>query len=254
MPTRPDPTRPDWRLLLDAAGTPLGRFLEREREHRRVAEALELDVGVERALPTLLDELRGWRVAADEPLGRALVEAGARPVRHAHVLTRDLRAEPASDARLAPDGLVLEPLERDPAELVDAYRSAYPPEHVDGAMRVDEDPRAELTDLVAGIATGRLLDCSGLAVDRGGVVRAAVIVTAAPGDPPFGGPWVAECFRDRHPRYAGAGRALLERALVRATRAGIPALGLAVTEGNRAQRLYAALGFRRVLTSISVDL
>jgi ribosomal protein S18 acetylase RimI-like enzyme len=33
-----------------------------------------------------------------------------------------------------------------------------------------------------------------------------------------------------------------------------PTLGLAVTEGNPAVRLYERLGFRRVLTSFSVQL
>ena len=50
--------------------------------------------------------------------------------------------------------------------------------------------------------------------------------------------------------YPGTGRALLERALARSH----AALGLAVTEGNRAARLYEALGFRRVLSTYSVDL
>jgi hypothetical protein len=36
--------------------------------------------------------------------------------------------------------------------------------------------------------------------------------------------------------------------------AGLPALSLAVTDGNPAMHLYDALGFERVLTSFSVDL
>jgi ribosomal protein S18 acetylase RimI-like enzyme len=61
-----------------------------------------------------------------------------------------------------------------------------------------------------------------------------------------------ELFRD--PAHPGTGRALLERALQRAAAAGLPALGLAVTDGNPAARLYEAVGFRRVLSSRSVDL
>ena len=47
---------------------------------------------------------------------------------------------------------------------------------------------------------------------------------------------------------------LVQRALAIATAAGHPALGLAVTEGNPARRLYDALGFRPVLSSYSVTL
>ena len=56
----------------------------------------------------------------------------------------------------------------------------------------------------------------------------------------------------RGPGGRGAGRALLKRALGLATRDGLPALGLAVTEGNPARRLYEELGFRPLLTSFTV--
>jgi GNAT superfamily N-acetyltransferase len=250
----PDPSRPGWRILVDAAGQPLARFIEAERDGRRVADLLELEASLERALPAIRTELRGWRVGASEDVGRALLAAGARPVRHAHVLSRDLRADPAAQARPAPPGLELRRADRPAPDLVAAYRSAFPPEHPDGAARVDEDPLEELDRILEHAVVGPVLDCSGIAVDREGSVRAAVIVTDPGGEPPFGGPWVAECFRDRDPRYAGAGRALLEHTLVRATRDRLPAIGLAVTHGNRAQLLYAALGFRRVFTAFSVDL
>jgi ribosomal protein S18 acetylase RimI-like enzyme len=68
--------------------------------------------------------------------------------------------------------------------------------------------------------------------------------------PPYGGPWVTQLFRG--PGGRGAGRALLMRALGIATADGLPALGLAVTHGNPAQRLYEELGFRLLLTSFSV--
>jgi GNAT superfamily N-acetyltransferase len=70
----------------------------------------------------------------------------------------------------------------------------------------------------------------------------------------FGGPWVAQLFRDPDPALAGLGRALLQCALSRATAAGLPALSLAVSEGNTAVRLYEALGFERVLSTFSIDL
>lgn len=254
MPARPDPSRPGWQVLVDASGTRLGSFIAAERGGRRVAELFELHVPVEAALDTILADLGGWRIGAGEPVGRALVAAGGRPYRHAHVLGRDLRTSPATRATPPPPGLRLVPADRPPEDLVDAYRDAFPPEHPDGAVRVDEDPLEELARILEGGVVGPLLACSGIAVDAEERVRAAVIITDSGGEPPFGGPWVAECFRDRDPRYAGAGRALLERTLVEATHAGLAAVGLAVTHGNRAHDLYRELGFRHVSTGYSVDL
>jgi ribosomal protein S18 acetylase RimI-like enzyme len=58
----------------------------------------------------------------------------------------------------------------------------------------------------------------------------------------------------RAPGHPGTGRALLARALRIAARDGLPGLGLAVTHGNPAARLYEDLGFRRILSGMSVDL
>ena len=99
---------------------------------------------------------------------------------------------------------------------------------------------------------GPLLAGCGVALDAAGGVAGACIVTGHPGDPPFGGPWVVFVFRA--PGHPGAGRALLVRALRIAARDGLPALGLAVTQANPATRLYEDLGFRRILSAMSVDL
>lgn len=54
----------------------------------------------------------------------------------------------------------------------------------------------------------------------------------------------------REPGARGAGKALLQRALVLSE----GSLGLAVTHGNPAERVYASLGFKRIFTAYSVDL
>jgi GNAT superfamily N-acetyltransferase len=254
VPAVQDPFRPGWQVLVDVAGTRLGSFIRGERDGRPSAELFELESAVEQAVPVVLADLRGWRIIAGEELGPALVAAGGRLFRHSHVLTRDLVAHPAADAGPAPPGLELAPANRPAADLVDAYRAAFPPEHPDGAARVDEDPLEEMRRIVEQQIAGPVLDCSGIAVDRHGNVRAAVIITDSGGTPPFGGPWVAECFRHPDAAYRGAGRALLERTLVAATRAGLPAIGLAVTHGNPAHELYLKLGFSLVFTAYSVDL
>lgn len=236
MPVVPDLARPGWRKLVDADGVPLARFWPEQRDGAAIADLLELEVPVERAVPVILAELRGMRVAGPEPLGRALVAAGGVPGRHAHVYSHYLRSRPA-----VPDGFGLGPVDRGAEALVDAYVAAHPPGHVDAGA----DGGAFLSRLLAG-AYGRVLDCSGLAVSDGRVVGAILVAEV---DGPFAGPWVMELFRA--PGAWGAGRALLARALALCEG---PALGLAVTHGNPAERLYVELGFTRVLTSFSVDL
>ena len=217
-----------------------------------MADLFELEPGisVERAVPRILADLRGRRVAGDERLGRALIAAGGVAARHAHAYSHDLRARP--EPVRPPAGLELVPADRPAADLVGAYAAAHPPDHVDFAAIAGEDSEAHIAGLLGG-RLGRPLDCSGLAVDAGGRVAGAVLIASTPGiEPPFGGPWVMELFR--HPRHPGAGRALLLRALALARADGLPALGLAVTHGNPAERLYVALGFRRVFTALWVDI
>jgi GNAT superfamily N-acetyltransferase len=236
MPLRPDPDRPGWLTLTDLHGTAVGAFLRGERDGRPLADLFERETTPEDAVPAILIELRGWRIAGDEALGEALIAAGGRSVRHAHVYTHDLEAIPGPG-----EG---EPLgERTVDDLVAAFAAAFGPDHPDGVR----DPRTSLLHAT----DGELLDASGVFV-RDGEVVAAVLIGRFEGEPPFGGPWVMELFRD--PAHPGTGRALLERALQRAAAAGLPALGLAVTDGNPAARLYEAVGFRRVLSSRSVDL
>ena len=247
---RTDPIHPGWTVLEDSAGRRLGRFIRSERR----AELFTLEADVEPAVNAVRSELAGWCVVAGEPFARVLLAGGGRLIRHSHLLSRDLRAQPATDAAPLPGDLGLAPADRPTADLVPAFKAAFPPEHVDGAARVGKDPHEELAYVLERGVAGPLLPCSRLAVDPGGVVHAAAIITGLEGAPPFGGPWIAECFRDREPRYAGAGRALLEHTLLQATRDGLATVGLAVTHGNRARELYAELGFREIFTALSVEL
>jgi GNAT superfamily N-acetyltransferase len=249
VPLREDPDHRGWTVLEDTAGTRLGRFIRAEQR----AELFIPEADVEPVADAIRGELAGWRVVTGETLGTVLLAGGGELVRHSHLLSRDLRADPATAARTLPAGLQLTPADRPTADLVPAFVAAFPADHVDGPGRV-QDPHAELAIVLEHGAAGPVLPCSRLAVDAAGAVRAAAIVTRLEGEPPFGGPWLAECFRDRDPRYAGAGRALLEHTLVQATRDGLTTLGLAVTHGNRARELYEELGFREIFTALSVDL
>ncbi|HEY7075458.1 MAG TPA: GNAT family N-acetyltransferase [Solirubrobacteraceae bacterium] len=255
MPIRTDPERPGWQLLLDAGGAPVARFELLVRDGRRVADLLTRcpGIGVERAAGAVLADLRGMLVCGDEELGRALVAAGGQPRRHAHVLSRDLRAAPPTAPGPPPAGLRIAPADRRASDLAAAFRAAYPRDHPDfRAYPYPEDPALELAPLLDGRQVGPLLAASALALDGAGRVVGAALVNRAPGVPPDAGPWLTQLFRA--PAHPGTGRALLEHALAALAGAGEEALGLAVTDGNPAERLYRALGFRRTFTAFNVQL
>ena len=260
MPIAPDPGHAGRSLLLGPDGRPVARFVAADREGAPVADLLEPVAGapVEAIVAAAGTELRGWRVAATEAVGRALVQAGASPVRHSHVLSRDLRREPAPPAWSrppAPAGVVLGPVDRPAEAMLEAYGAAYPPEHPDFRyQRPPQDLHADLAMVLDGRAVGPLLACSRLAVTADGAVAGAALVTRAPGEPPFGGPWLAQLFRHPAPALRGTGRALLQSTLAAATAEGLPTVGLAVSEGNPALRLYRALGMEPVLTAFTVQL
>jgi GNAT superfamily N-acetyltransferase len=246
MPLQPDPARPDWLTLVDYRGRTVGAFLRAERDGRPLADLFEVATTTDEAVTAILRELGGWRIAGDEALGHALVAAGGVPRRHAHVYTHDLRDLPPE-----PAGFRLAPLDRPAEELAPVLDAAFPPDHPDFAGRERQDPLTEVRELLSDERFGPLLPASGVALDTAGRVVAAIVVTHAAGEVPLSGPWVMLVFRD--PGHPGSGRALLVRALHIAARDGLPALGLAVTHGNPAIRLYEALGWRRILSSISVD-
>ena len=229
-------------VLRDAAG-PVGSYVRDERGGAVYADLFrrEPGVSVERAARAVLADLRGMRIAGDEALGRELIAAGGKATRHGHLMSHDLAERPAWRE---PPGYRLTEVNRAAADLMDAYVAAYPPEHVDHRP----DPRPGLEKDLSGVEFGPLLRGSGLAL-RDDAVVGAILLGTLPGVPPFNGPWVIDLFR--HPEHRGIGRALLERALALVDG---PALGLMVTEGNRARALYEALGFRLVHTALVVQI
>src|SRR4051812_1422773 len=132
MPPQPHPPRPRRRVLSDAEG-PVGHFLYAEREGRRVADLFETQAPTGRAVAAVREQLAGWRIAAGEELGHALVAAGGRLFRHAHVYTHDLAVVPEA-ARAVP-------LREDAAALVPAYVAAYGPGHPDAPGGRTRTPR-----------------------------------------------------------------------------------------------------------------
>jgi ribosomal protein S18 acetylase RimI-like enzyme len=239
-------------VLLDRAGTPVGRYDHGMRAGIPIADLFEREPGVsvEEAAAAVLADLRGMKIAGDEALGRALIAAGGTKLRHGHLYSYDFTRNPPPETWEAPPGIRLTDIDRPPADLLDARRAAYPASHPDFGD-VPEDDEGELEDLIRRELYGPLLAGSGLAVAADGAVVGAIILgTIAGGEPPTYGPWVIDLFRK--PGHGGVGRALLARALAFAT---VDTLGLIVTEGNdAARRLYEALGFDHISSAIVVQI
>ena len=92
-------------------------------------------------------------------------------------------------------------------------------------------------------------------LDAGGNLVAALMAThwEGIGDEWRGGPWLVDLFT-----VPGAplllGRSLLTRAVVVASLDGHEAVGLTVSAGNRARRMYERLGFREAFYRVVLDL
>ena len=145
-------------------------------------------------------------------------------------------------AARVPRGVVIVRAGRPAEDLVAARLRAFGPGHVDHAP--SRAQAAVLSRIVDGREAGPLLDCSRLAViSADAAVVGVALVTDAPAVGDDGGPWVADIYRDPDPRLAGLGTALLCAVMAGAVEAGRDRIGLAVTEGNPARRLYERLGF-----------
>jgi GNAT superfamily N-acetyltransferase len=234
-------------VLRDGDG-PVGSYERDERGGHVYADVFLREPGVsaERAARAVLADMRGMRIAGDEPLGLELVAAGGRALRHAHLMSHDLAERPALPE---PAGYRLTDVDRPAADLMDAFRAAYAPGHPDHRDEPYERALAAIDDYVRGGEFGPLRRGSWLAVAPDGAVVGAILVGTLPGDPPLNGPWIIEVFR--HPEHRGVGRALLGRALALADG---PALGLMVTVGNPAREVYELLGFGLVQAFLVVQI
>ena len=138
--------------------------------------------------------------------------------------------------------LEFEPLALPVEDLIPAWRAAYAPGHPD--YRDEYEDAAVVRDrfeaLVAGTTYGPLSPLSTVIRD-GGVVVAGLLLNQFPAEVPWGGFLITELFR--HPAYPRAGTLLLRRTLARAAAEGLGVVGLVVTEGNPARRLYERHGF-----------
>jgi ribosomal protein S18 acetylase RimI-like enzyme len=200
-------------------------------------------VGIDDVVAAAMVQFAGWVVGGSDELCSGLVAAGAKPRRHAYVMTVNLVASPPPHTWASsglPAGLHYAGLDGDPELLYEAYAGAYRPGHPDrGSPSQRQTFEYTLLPLLRGEILGPVLPSSGAIVD-GDTKRAAAACILTDRD---GTAWVAELFRDPAPRYAGTGGALLRRCLWRTAEEGIRQVGLAVTVGNSAQLLYEEAGF-----------
>ena len=151
-----------------------------------------------------------------------------------------------------PPGVRLTPVDRPAADLAAAFspltRRTTP---ISPPSRTPSGRRSSSYGHLSGRPIGPLLRCK-RAGGRGGRRGAgAVLVNASPASRRS----AARGSRSLPlPAAPGVGRPLLRRALAVATRDGLPAVGLAVTDANPARRVYAALGFEDRLVALNVQL
>lgn len=238
------------RVRVDDRGVPFLSYVEGRSGDRPWAD--RIDPLVPDAAALAMARMPGWAMSCPEPLGRELHALGAKPTRHCHRMSRDLLAHPP------PGEWADQPLRTIPCgpsihRAISAWRAAYPPGHPDHRPKDNEALLKELFHpLLDGTLHGPSLPCSCLVVDEADQVVAGLLVNDIEGDPPYGGPWITELFRDPDPRHRGLGRRLLRRAISATAADGRASLGLVVTEGNPARGLYEAHGFRLVDSTITV--
>jgi GNAT superfamily N-acetyltransferase len=199
----------------------------------------------------LRQDATGVRVVTDDDaLVAALVKLGGTIQRRGHDYEYDVSKAPDEWAETpAPQGFALSN-DLDAAGLVEAHALANPPGHPDHEADLDhlDDLRSMIDGKVLGPcvreATWQAADADGpcgavIVVDREGAIRRG---------------WVVEVFV--HPKHQGRGlgRVLLQRAVAGTRAAGIPRLGLVVSDGNPARKAYDALGFTHLRSGTNVDL
>jgi GNAT superfamily N-acetyltransferase len=215
------------------------------------------DVPPEMAADVAQSALAGYAFStADAALVEVLAARGSTELRRAHTMTHRLDSLPvvAAPAGAEVSRLTAAALAADADELAVVNVAAYPSDHPD---HHHDDPAAaarELRAFAAGEILGPFLDVSTVArVD--GRVAGACIVVDRDGQPPDGGPWIGEVFRDPTLAVTGLGAALIAQTLSACRDAGLPGVGLAVTHANAtAYDLYRRLGFADTLEAWTLAL
>lgn len=185
-------------------------------------------------------------ITQDAEVASALTARGATVLRASRLMV--LSVPKSIGGRLGSHEDLVGPVQDTPSAYGELYVRAYPPEHP------DHDPREAA---VAGAARtiSRYLNgtdvgplnraASGEARSADGVVVGVIIVSELAGDEEYeGGAWLTQLFVDPRRHGCGIGTALIRHAVGQLDLQDRQALGLAVTSGSPACRVYERLGFK----------
>ncbi|MDI1290246.1 MAG: GNAT family N-acetyltransferase [bacterium] len=201
-----------------------------------------------------MSQFTGWSLdTQDSSLAHALVNSGATLTRHALIMSCPL--DRIGPARPFSEGFELGdvPTTSEVSQwlpVLQSWQAAFPPGHPD-YLDMSDPPTAVqfFMRLVDGSEMGPLHRSSCLLIDADGRARAGIIVNIRAGDPPSGGPWISDIWRDPSLRGSGVGPSLIDRAKSQLVEDGYSALTLAVTATNDAARTYEREGFALVMDS-----
>jgi GNAT superfamily N-acetyltransferase len=209
------------------------------------------------AARTTMEQLPGWILQTEDfGLAAALVKAGARPTRHAFAMHCDLRPDcplPPRPVGLTSTTLLVDTDDATWLATLPSWRQAYPPDHPDHFGGDDGAAVAALRQFTSGAELGPLHHASMLLRDDSDRPLAGIIVTVAQSDPPWGGPWIVDVWRDPGLHRCGVGTWMIASAKRTLRADGFVTLGLAVSSGNPARRSYEAAGFRVVAETQTVQ-
>lgn len=247
----------DERVLADEAG-PVVRYLVGTRDGVPLADLAVVADGRTPAEATaaIVAAFPGWLVSTEDvALAERLCGAGAVQRRHSFVMQCRLAEHPPLHSLSS--AFSLEPLPTDVASdrwaaILPSWRAAFPPEHPDHFAGDDAAAIGFLMRLVDGDEMGPLHRSTTLLADDSGALVAGIMVSMRPEAPPWGGPWIADIWRDPSLRGTGVGSMLIDHAKRLLIDDGYEVLSLAVTAGNDARRTYEATGFQIVNESRTV--
>jgi GNAT superfamily N-acetyltransferase len=233
----------DQLMLQDGAGRRVGiALVDRAGEPSpRALLATDTDVAPSDMADAVVRQLRQHRLSTRQrALADALVERGAELVRASWLMVMALPAEVDTGET------DIRPLRDAPDEYGELVWRAYPPEHPDHDML--EATPADAAGTIRGYLDGRIVgpllraaSCEAWSDDR---LAGMCVISRMPADDEYeGSPWVTDVCVVPDVQGQGLGRAMLAHSIRTLSDAGETSLGLAVTQGSPARRLYDALGF-----------
>jgi ribosomal protein S18 acetylase RimI-like enzyme len=186
-----------------------------------------------------------------------LLGAGHRLHRLAHDMAAELGTGWSTGAEAIPSGFLMVGINtRRPSEVAAAAATATPPDHVDFPVWATMDREAYWVALLSrGGPCGPVEPvASRLLLGPAAAIVGAVAVTVMPRSAWWrGGAWIPEIFVLPEFQNRGLGRLLLSHAMGAAAQAGHQRIGLTVSDGNLARRLYERHGFRVFRSTWFID-